>query len=437
MTVIDTNTNCLHSIEVLRARGVTAVGRYYRVVHPEWRLTRPEAQKLSAAGIQLFTVYEDRGRNLSLTVAQGKTDGENALTQARNIGQPPATPIYFAVEGLPNGYIENDLPGIRQYFEGVKQAIGTEYELGVYSDGLVCETLLDEWVCTYTWLSASKAFAGSRDFYRSGRWNLAQLTPLDQNWNGLSVDVNEAKNEFGAFTLAAPPSPQAFSMQQDAPAENVAAVGSPSTGFDDDPAAPADGEVSETAGFETGRVLANLGAPGAMEPVGPPAALAEAVSMGFQLARAQAFLDACRSSHPRVTYGLGKKVPFLGAVPGKDFKQVDCSGFVREAIRLSTNPPARFPDGSVVQHDWIRDHGFEKGTVRDGTLDDAAVRIAFLRPQDSPHGIGHIVLINRGMTLESHGGVGPDSRAWDGRGWQAKTWVYVLARGAELAIPTG
>jgi hypothetical protein len=34
--------------------------------------------------------------------------------------------------------------------------------------------------------------------------------------------------------------------------------------------------------------------------------------------------------------------------------------------------------------------------------------------------------------LESHSGIGPDSREWNGQGWQAKTFVYVLARDAQL-----
>jgi hypothetical protein len=205
MTVIDTNSNCTNKTDYLRTKGVTAVGRYYRVIHPEWRVTKAEAQKLGAAGIKLFIVYEDTGHNLTLTAAQGKTDGQNALDQATEIGQPPGTPIYFALEGLPNGYVEADLPAIRKYFSGVQQAIGSKYKLGVYSNGLVCETVLDEGICDYTWLSASKAFAGTRDFYRSGRWNLSQTTPLDQNWNGLSVDVNEANDDFGGFAVTAAP----------------------------------------------------------------------------------------------------------------------------------------------------------------------------------------------------------------------------------------
>jgi hypothetical protein len=211
------------------------------------------------------------------------------------------------------------------------------------------------------------------------------------------------------------------------------AVGSGASGRAVDPALPSDGEISETADFETARLFANLGAPTAPDSLPSAAATFTAgVAPGFDLARAKAFLQACETSHPRVTYGLGRKVPFHGAIPGSDFTRIDCSGFVREVIRLSTNPPVPFPDGSVVQHDWVRAHGFEKSTIAAGEASDGVVRIAFLRPQDSPHHIGHVVLIADGRTLESHGGVGPDSRPWDGRDWQAKAFVYVLARDAQF-----
>jgi hypothetical protein len=202
MTAIDTNTNTIKKLKTLRERNVTAVGRYYRVVHPEWRLTKPEAKMLSKAEIKIWTVYEDTGgTSLPLTEAQGKVHGTNALKQANDIGQPHGTPIYFALEGLPDGCGKKHLPGIRKYFDGVKGAIGANFQLGVYSDGVVCKTVLDEGICTYTWLSASMGFEGTKDFHKSGRWNIFQKTPLDQNWNGLSVDVNDVKDDFGGFVL--------------------------------------------------------------------------------------------------------------------------------------------------------------------------------------------------------------------------------------------
>jgi hypothetical protein len=202
MTAIDTNTNTLKHLKTLQDNDVTAIGRYYRVVHPEWRITKPEARMLSQAKIMIWAVYEDTGgTSLPLTAAQGKAHGTNALKQAKNIGQPEGTPIYFALEGLPHGYTKSDLPGIRKYFAGVKDAIGDAYQLGVYSDGIVCKTVLDEGICTYTWLSASLAFEGTKEFYKSGRWNIFQKVPLDQDWDGLSVDVNSVKKDFGGFLV--------------------------------------------------------------------------------------------------------------------------------------------------------------------------------------------------------------------------------------------
>jgi hypothetical protein len=160
---------------------------------------------------------------------------------------------------------------------------------------------------------------------------------------------------------------------------------------------------------------------------------APAPLMPLDIALGQAFLTACTTSRPRVTYGLGCKVPFFKAKPGVDFTKVDCSGFVREAIREATMPMVPFPDGSVVQHDWIIAQRYKKTTVASGKLADGRVRIAFLSPSDTSSRIGHVVLIQNGRTLESHGGAGPDSRPWNGESWQAVTRVYELT--GPLAAP--
>jgi hypothetical protein len=203
----------------------------------------------------------------------------------------------------------------------------------------------------------------------------------------------------------APAAPMAASGRPGVSALAAPGAGAPGPIPDDDPAAPREGEITETADLATARVLANLGAPGAVDVASaaapPSAAAAGPALLLLNIGIAKAFLDACMTSTPRVRYGLGKKVPFLHAVPGRDFTQVDCSGFVREAIRLSTSPSAPFPDGSVVQHDWVRSRGFERTNIAAGRQDDGTVRIAFLRPQDSGEGIGHVVLIAAGKTLES------------------------------------
>jgi hypothetical protein len=148
--------------------------------------------------------------------------------------------------------------------------------------------------------------------------------------------------------------------------------------------------------------------------------------LSLDITAARSFLQSCMTSSPRVKYGLGAKISPHGAVPGSGFKKVDCSGFVRETIWRATPPHFNFPDGSVVQHDFVRDKGYERGTRADAFLQDGKIRIVFLRPQDAPSHVGHVALVHNGTTLESHGSVGPNSREWTNTGWQAKAFVYVL-----------
>lgn len=124
-----------------------------------------------------------------------------------------------------------------------------------------------------------------------------------------------------------------------------------------------------------------------------------------------------------VTYELGAKVSPLSLQAG-EFKSVDCSGFVRWAIYHASG--VLLPDGSANQHDWFASQGFKQSTLDAGTLNDNAVRIAFLTAADGG-GTGHVVLITGGKTLESHGGHGPDMRVWDpSHGWMSKCTVWVV-----------
>jgi hypothetical protein len=206
--IIDTNTSCLGKAQLLKKKNIDTVGRYYRMAtNPEWAITTAEAQELSKANIKIFVVFEDYGHasKLKLTKAQGKIDGASALNQAQAIGQPQGSAIYFAVEGLPSGYKKVDLPKIRDYFAGIVEAIAGKYQIGVYGDGIVCKTMLDENVCKYTWLAAaSTSFEGTKDFTKSWRWSIAQMGPLDITTDGLSVDLNVAKDDFGAFVVPFP-----------------------------------------------------------------------------------------------------------------------------------------------------------------------------------------------------------------------------------------
>jgi hypothetical protein len=124
-------------------------------------------------------------------------------------------------------------------------------------------------------------------------------------------------------------------------------------------------------------------------------------------------------------YGLGAKAPSLSC-DTTAIQAIDCSGFVRYALYRTSG--VDIGDGSVQQHDTVAASGYKSSTVADAHNQDGAVRIAFLSPADGG-GIGHVMLILDGATVESHGGIGPDRRTWDTNAhpFMAKCAVYVLA----------
>src|SRR4051812_28696863 len=106
---------------------------------------------------------------------------------------------------------------------------------------------------------------------------------------------------------------------------------------DQDPGAP---QGSLESPFDNGAARANEGAgdPGEAQKGGVETLqeFGHPGDLPIDVGRAHAFLTTCMTSTPRVRYGLGAKAT-PGAVPGRDFQAIDCSGFVREAIRRSTN----------------------------------------------------------------------------------------------------
>lgn len=137
-------------------------------------------------------------------------------------------------------------------------------------------------------------------------------------------------------------------------------------------------------------------------------------------------------------YGLGAKIVPLqlqdAALIGTDesgnkVKEVDCSGFVRWVLyhaTAATGEAFAIPDGSAAQHEWFESNGFKLSGNSDAGRKDDVIRIAFLTPE-AGGGIGHVVLILNGFTMESHGGHGPDRREWGSEDWMDLMQVYVVA----------
>ena len=123
-------------------------------------------------------------------------------------------------------------------------------------------------------------------------------------------------------------------------------------------------------------------------------------------------------------YRLGAKADSLDQQLA-EIDHIDCSGFTRILVYKACGTV--IPDGSWHQREYLRKSRFKQSTVDAGKLKDGMLRM-FVLPQQPGPGVGrHVGFILNGMTYESYGGNGPGSRAWTGRGYQAKCEVFVIA----------
>ena len=229
MSIIDTPFSTKSSIACLRSKGVRTVIRYYNLnnsaAFPNKRLELPEAKALSANGMQIAVVFQQRqDRVADFSDAKGFAAGRTAFRHARhNIGQPAGSGIYFSVDFDANTseMANNVVP----FFQGVRRAFEegsageSDYRIGVYGSGLVSTMLTDQGLIQLTWLAMSRGFRGTRQALEAGEFHLAQRAPAAKLC-GLGVDFNDPnpdRPDFGGFTVEA-----AISL-----AEPVSAVNAP------------------------------------------------------------------------------------------------------------------------------------------------------------------------------------------------------------------
>ncbi|MGE5271511.1 MAG: DUF1906 domain-containing protein [Thiohalocapsa sp.] len=200
---IDMATDARDVSQELKGSRLDFVARYYRDPASRWpTLSAAEAQMVSATGLRLVAVWESHShRREYFSYAAGYADGMAAYRQAKAIGQPPGSGIYFAVDFNAQ---DPDIHGpVDQYFRGVRAGMQAaagpqpaDYRIGVYGSGAVCDYLKRMRLAEYAWLSNSHAWSGYDSF---ADWNIRQskrsgIVSFDH-------DMNEARGEYGGFQV--------------------------------------------------------------------------------------------------------------------------------------------------------------------------------------------------------------------------------------------
>jgi Rv2525c-like, glycoside hydrolase-like domain len=223
---IDLPTDSSDALNELKDSGIAFVARYYRDPTSRWPpLSAAEAQRLSSLGLKIVAIWEPYSPDPPyFSYYSGYHDATAAYSQAKAVGQPAGSAIYFAIDFNPQA-----LHPIYDYFRGVAAGLAaagggkSEYKVGVYGSGAVCEAMKEAGLAQFTWLSNSRAWTGSLAYQG---WNIRQ----GGRWVGLSLnhDADEARDDYGGFRIA-----------NDATAAPVAAAASPQAPA---PQAPIEGQ---------------------------------------------------------------------------------------------------------------------------------------------------------------------------------------------------
>ena len=205
---LSTNRNCETMGGCLLQAGKAFVVRYHasHTLQPQKRLTPREAALLARAGVDIVTVYQDRATQAAdFSLARGEQDGRAAFTFASQVGQPPGSAIYFAVDAdMSTAQVNN---AVLPYFRGVRAGLAamaagaggtTPFRVGVYGSGRVCQRVKENHaLAELSWLAQSMGWADSRSY---ATWDMRQgfateaLCDLGTQW-----EMVQSRGDAGAF----------------------------------------------------------------------------------------------------------------------------------------------------------------------------------------------------------------------------------------------
>jgi hypothetical protein len=189
--------DCAQPLTFAKAQAIAAAGyrfaaRYLVPKEYAWkRLTRSEAEAISGAGMQIVSVYETEANRPSGGAAYGRVDGAAAYAEAKAIGQPNGSAIYFAVDyDAP----PKDYDTIEAYLRAAARELQGEYEVGVYGSYAVVEEMAQRGAAGHLW--QTYAWSGGKKAAGANIWQYRN----DQTVSGHPVDLNEAYGGEGSWS---------------------------------------------------------------------------------------------------------------------------------------------------------------------------------------------------------------------------------------------
>ena len=264
IAIIDASVNTKPFLDAFSKAGIRVIGRYYSrcpqpEIVPEKRIidNLGEIEAIRSRGFGVLSIYQYFNnqplklvgkRKINCTTKKGEThaievtlpgpdctprpiedckevegpphtgadeaelDAQAAIAQAKRVGQPPGTAIYFGIDFDP----KPEMAGrIVEYFTIVSDALkDSGYLVGVYGSGATLALLkagrhetgrhANQPLVDFTWLNAARGHIGAAGVYNRGEWDLFQSKielrlPVGMGTAEIDADVQNPARDYVGF----------------------------------------------------------------------------------------------------------------------------------------------------------------------------------------------------------------------------------------------
>lgn len=181
----------------LKELGISFAGRYLVPPGMHKELTAEEAKGLLDAGLAILLCWEIDAARAGRGAPVGSQDGARARQIAQDMGVPPGTAIFFAVDYCPH---RPEYDRIREYFLAAHAAVAP-YRCGIYGPYDIVKTMKERipqlmvWQCV-AW--SSGMIYDRLNFYQR-LWSGAAECKAIQVEVGFPVDINTGESLDGLW----------------------------------------------------------------------------------------------------------------------------------------------------------------------------------------------------------------------------------------------
>ena len=175
------------------------VGRY---LTGKYAMSYLEIQTILNAGLTILPIFEVGGYELKYSIAnQGISDAYSAIKSAENLGFPPDTIIYFAVDFdvLGGGITSAIIP----YFKALKDVFIkklSKYKIRIYAPRSVCSKIsVEGYSCSSFVCDMSTGFSGNIGYPLPKDWAFDQISTISIGSGQNSVEIDNNISSCGNY----------------------------------------------------------------------------------------------------------------------------------------------------------------------------------------------------------------------------------------------